>query len=364
MAKSKVSSKVSSKKTTKVAKPKVISKGGSLKMTKKVAPKTKIAPKKTTSKVKPAKVISKSSPLLKAASKVIKVLKGKDSKLKATKKEPIKKIIEKTKPIDLKAKKIAEEKAKKEAKKRAEEEKKLQAKAKIEAEKQKKAAEKEKSKAKGKKGSFESSEEDAQVAVKNDDDDDFEEEIKKSLKKAPKSGKKAYEEEVTVDHAGFKKYSKDDLETKIADEISSLRELFSWKDIADAIGTLDFFNSEKSDECIEKGCDNIKTTQAYCRLHYLKNWKSSQKKKEILKEGRLQEYIEELIGKYPPKFIEALIGDLSDDKEFYRVLGELNISTEFDFDEEDLEAVDDNDGDDDLGIEARFTGSMRYEDDT
>jgi preprotein translocase subunit SecA len=125
---------------------------------------------------------------------------------------------------------------------------------------------------------------------------------------------------------------------------------------------MDFFIDAKNDECVEKGCDNIRTTQSYCRLHYLRNWKVVQKKRDILKEGKLQEYIEELISKYPTKYIESLLSDLSDDKEFYKVLNELNITNEFDFEEEDFEADNDSDGDDDIGIEQTFTGSMRYED--
>ena len=153
-----------------------------------------------------------------------------------------------------------------------------------------------------------------------------------------------------------------DLESKIADEIAELREHFNWKEIADSIASMDFFIDAKNDECIEKGCDNIRTTQSYCRLHYIRNQKNIQKKREILKEGKLQEYIEELISKYPPKYIEALLSDLSDDKEFYRVLNELNITSEFDFEEEDFENVaDDDDSDDDIGIET-ISGAMRYED--
>jgi hypothetical protein len=83
-----------------------------------------------------------------------------------------------------------------------------------------------------------------------------------------------------------------------------------------------------------------------------------------LKEGKLQEYIEELISKYPPKFMEAIMNDLSDDKEFYKVLHELNITSEYDFEEEDLVPADDDDDGDEIGIEANFTGSMRYEEDT
>ena len=81
-----------------------------------------------------------------------------------------------------------------------------------------------------------------------------------------------------------------------------------------------------------------------------------------MKEGKLQEYIEELISKYPPKYIEALLSDLSDDKEFYKVLNELNITSEFDFEEDELEnASDDHDDDGDIGIET-ISSSLRYED--
>jgi len=83
---------------------------------------------------------------------------------------------------------------------------------------------------------------------------------------------------------------------------------------------------------------------------------------KILKEGKLQEYIEELISKYPTKYIDALISDLSDDKEFYKVLNELNITSEFDYEEDDFDsAADDDDSDDDIGIETIST-SLRYED--
>lgn len=202
----------------------------------------------------------------------------------------------------------------------------------------------------------------------DEDFDEFEEEYKKS-KIAKKSGKKAYEVDDQEDLFATKPSRKSsrnaeisELETNIADEIVHLREHFKWNEIADSIGTMDFFIDAKNDECIEKGCDNIRTTQSYCRLHYIRNQKNIQKKREILKEGRLQEYIEELISKYPPKYIEALLSDLSDDKEFYKVLNELNITSDFDFEEDEFEnAGDDDDTDDDLGIET-ISSSLRYED--
>ena len=198
----------------------------------------------------------------------------------------------------------------------------------------------------------------AQHVNEDDDVEEFEEDYKKS-KSVKKSGKKAYEEDDGAVEAFTPKMSKkyqnailSDLEGKIADEIAELREHFNWKDIAESIGTMDFFINAKNDECIEKGCDNIRTTQSYCRLHYIRNQKTLQKKREILKENKLQEYIEELISKYPVKYIESLLSDLSDDKEFYKVLNELNITSEFDFEEDELEnASDDDDDDGDIGIE-------------
>lgn len=200
------------------------------------------------------------------------------------------------------------------------------------------------------------------------DDDEGEDEFLEYAKKSKgKSGKSKYDDDVQIDlfEGKSKKYKNavmNELEGKIGDEIAELREHFNWKEIAEAIGTMDFFIDAKNDECVEKGCDNIRTTQSYCRLHYLRNWKVIQKKREILKEGKLQEYIEELISKYPPKYIEALLSDLSDDKEFYTVLNQLNITSEFDFEEDELVNVDDDDDDgDDIGIET-ISSSLRYED--
>lgn len=384
---------------------KPVAKAPSKKATKmaKKAPAKKTAPAK---KVAPKKVEKKSAgkylkdTVVKAASKLLKKplskeqekkLKEKEKALAKKEKERLAKEAAKAKALAAKEKeKAAKEKAKqKELEKKQKEQEKLKAKAEKEAEKARLKAEKEAAKKKplkGKKGSDEDEDfdddEDIELGpddepafgeerkskkAEDDDFDEFEEDYKKS-KASKKSGKKAYEEDVDVDifpTKQGKKYSNAvlaELQSTIADEIAQLREHFNWKEIAEAIGSMDFFIDAKNDECIEKGCDNIRTTQSYCRLHYLRNWKTIQKKREILKEGKLQEYIEELISKYPPKFIEALLSDLSDDKEFYRVLNELNITSEFDFEEDEFEnAVDDDDADDDIGIET-ISSSLRYED--
>lgn len=358
----------------------------------KAAPK-KAAPKKVEAK-KPAAKSSLKETVLKAASKLMgkakplskeqeKKAKEKEKQAAAKEKERLAKEAQKAKALAAKDKeKEAKDKAKqKENEKKQKEQEKLQAKADKEAEKLRAKAAKKKPKT-GKGGEDDDDEDielgpddepafgEERVAKKpvDDEEDEFLEDYKKSKASKKTGGKKAYEEDVHIDvftPKQSKKYNNAviaELESGIADEIAQLREHFNWKDIAEAIGTMDFFIDAKNDECIEKGCDNIRTTQSYCRLHYLRNWKTVQKKRDILKEGKLQEYIEELISKYPAKYIESLLSDLSDDKEFYRVLNELNITSEFDFEEDEFEnAVDDDDADDDIGIET-ISSSLRYED--
>jgi hypothetical protein len=397
MAKKKPAAKIPGKKPVAKAPLKKASK-----MAKKVANKKTVPVKKITSKKSEKKPPQKSlrETIVKAASKLLKKpltkqqekkIKEKEKALAKKEKERMAKEAAKKKALAAKEKeKSAKEKAKqKELEKKQKEQEKIKAKAEKEAEKLRIKAEKEAAKRKslkGKKGSNadEDFDDDEDIELgpddepafgeerkskkaEDDDFDEFEEDYKKS-KATKKSGKKAYEEDSDVEifpAKQGKKYSNSvlaELQSTIADEIAQLREHFNWKEIAEAIGSMDFFIDAKNDECIEKGCDNIRTTQSYCRLHYLRNWKTIQKKREILKEGKLQEYIEELISKYPPKFIEALLSDLSDDKEFYRVLNELNITSEFDFEEDEFEnAVDDDDADDDIGIET-ISSSLRYED--
>lgn len=245
-----------------------------------------------------------------------------------------------------KAKKIADKEAAKAAK--------IQAKV---DEKARKKAEKELAKRRARGEDVDDEEGGAAPRARGGDEDDDEEDFKRVASKG-KKGSRFDEGEGRLSRYG----NANDLEGKLADEIAELREHFAWPDIVGAIASMEFFIDPKDDSCVEKGCDNIRSTLSWCRLHYLKNWKGLQRKKEVLAEGKLQEYIEEMISKYPAKYVDAIMKDLGDDKDFYKVLNELNISNEFDFDEEDFEADSDSDSDDDIGIEQTFTGSMRYED--
>jgi hypothetical protein len=150
-----------------------------------------------------------------------------------------------------------------------------------------------------------------------------------------------------------------ELGEKILEEISNLSEDYNLADIREAIRSIDFFGGSENDECLEKYCENLQTTMNFCRFHYIKNWKLIKKKQIILAEGKLQQYIEELIQKYPPKYIEIIMNDLSSEKQFYRVLKDLNIDTLFQYDD----VAADLENDEDIVVETRTFSSSRNFDD-
>lgn len=97
--------------------------------------------------------------------------------------------------------------------------------------------------------------------------------------------------------------------------------------------------------CREVACELIATTNGYCRLHYIKNWKKVKRKELILKERKLNRYIEELVSKYPDKYIEAIRQDLADEKSFAKVISDLELEEgldDFEMETETAEGIIDN----------------------
>lgn len=82
--------------------------------------------------------------------------------------------------------------------------------------------------------------------------------------------------------------------------------------------------------CREVACDGLSILSGYCRLHYIKNWKKIKRKDVILRERKLNQFIEELIAKYPEKYIEAISEDLANDKEFAKVIHDLDLDESVD----------------------------------
>lgn len=97
--------------------------------------------------------------------------------------------------------------------------------------------------------------------------------------------------------------------------------------------------------CREVACEGLSTTGGYCRMHYIKNWKKIKRKELILKEGKLNQYIEELVAKYPDKYIEAIRQDLAADKDFAKVIYDLDLDEgvdDFEVEGESIDSVIDN----------------------
>ena len=120
------------------------------------------------------------------------------------------------------------------------------------------------------------------------------------------------------------------------------------KEALNFLRTFNFLASD-SDDCSEKKCDNPATTGAYCRLHYVKNWKEIKKKEHILTEGTLIKYIEELTDKFSYKVITVLSEDMADEKKFYNALKNMNI----DVAEEFFDDSDDSSDESDIPFEAK-----------
>ncbi len=99
------------------------------------------------------------------------------------------------------------------------------------------------------------------------------------------------------------------------------------------------------DMCRESACESSSSTAGYCRLHYIKNWKKIKRKELILREKKLNQYIEELVSKYPDKYIEAIKSDLADEASFSKVIYDLELDESVDdipADDEADEAIIDN----------------------
>jgi hypothetical protein len=84
-------------------------------------------------------------------------------------------------------------------------------------------------------------------------------------------------------------------------------------------------DAEGNRYCRARDCDQIATVDTYCRYHYLLFWKRIQIRKEILLDGKLERYVEELTSRYPDKFLEMIRRDLRTEKDFLGAIQELEI---------------------------------------
>ena len=84
--------------------------------------------------------------------------------------------------------------------------------------------------------------------------------------------------------------------------------------------------SRAEKRCREPACDQAEMLVGYCRLHYVKNWRRIKKKEVIIATGQLSGYVEELVAKYPDKYLDAIENDLASERDWNKVVGDLELS--------------------------------------
>ncbi len=62
--------------------------------------------------------------------------------------------------------------------------------------------------------------------------------------------------------------------------------------------------------CIEDDCKNVQTTENYCRLHYLKNWKLIKEAVQKKAADKLNKYVDGICKKYPEKYVDVIRKDI------------------------------------------------------
>lgn len=99
--------------------------------------------------------------------------------------------------------------------------------------------------------------------------------------------------------------------------------------------------SSRKNRCREPGCEHETLLSGFCRLHYIKNWRKIKRKEAILASGQLNNYVEELVSKYPDKYLDVIRQDLASEKEWAKVVIDLELesSDEEGSADEDLEGV-------------------------
>lgn len=106
-------------------------------------------------------------------------------------------------------------------------------------------------------------------------------------------------------------------------------------------------------KCREPVCEQDHLIGGFCRLHYIKNWKKIKRKEAILASGQLNNYVEELVSKYPDRYLDVIRQDLASEKDWSKVVVDLELDA----------ADDDANGEEDLEGVAEGVGRTRDFDD-
>lgn len=67
--------------------------------------------------------------------------------------------------------------------------------------------------------------------------------------------------------------------------------------------------------CTEEGCHNAQTTDNFCRLHYVKNWKKLKEQAQKKSAERLNKYVEGICNKHPDRYMDMIRKDIRSGRE-------------------------------------------------
>jgi hypothetical protein len=84
-------------------------------------------------------------------------------------------------------------------------------------------------------------------------------------------------------------------------------------------------SDKKEKTCSAPSCKKEASSQGYCRLHYISNWKHIRFNEKVKAERRLNAYVDRIAKKYPQDFLEKIKETLEDEKKFKEMVSELDI---------------------------------------
>jgi hypothetical protein len=140
--------------------------------------------------------------------------------------------------------------------------------------------------------------------------------LKSKSKKVEKKSDDEFEDDLLGDDFG---------DSEIAEYEEDLKEVEDEEEDDKKDEEIYLTDSEGRRLCKVRDCDQVANVDEYCRFHYLLLWKKIQIRKDILNDGKLEKYVEDLTSRYPDKFLEVIRKDLKTEKDFLSVIQEMEL---------------------------------------
>ncbi|MBC7741253.1 MAG: hypothetical protein H7061_03590 [Bdellovibrionaceae bacterium] len=164
---------------------------------------------------------------------------------------------------------------------------------------------------------------------------------KSKSKKPEKKAEEDFDDVIIGDDFGESEIAEyeEDLKAVEDDDDDTNLDLSDDDDLEEKDEEIYLTDSEGRRLCRVRDCDQVSNVEGYCRYHYLLLWKKIQIRKHILIDGKLEKYVEDLMARYPDKFLDVIKKDLKTEKDFLSVIQEMEL---------DENALSENDGEDEV----------------